>query len=159
MIQTRRCGSGGAPTPRIIRAADSGRAYHDARGEGWVVNHKKIQRLWRDEGLRVPRRRRRKRHGTSTTADAATADEPDRVWAADFQFDATRDGRPIKIIAELTRLAANRGTYRTVLRCDNGPESAWAAMAHWAHGHVGVHQPTTLPPVPTDERLSRLSPL
>jgi putative transposase len=184
MIQTRRCGSGGAPTPRIIRAADSGRAYHDARGEGWVVNHKKVQRLWRDEGLRVPRRRRRKRHGTSTTADAATADEPDRVWAADFQFDATRDGRPIKImsivdehtreclgglversitgedlIAELTRLAANRGTYRTVLRCDNGPESAWAAMAHWAHGHVGVHQPTTLPPVPTDERLSRLSPL
>ena len=32
------------------------RAYHDARGEGWVVNHKKIQRLWRDEGLRVPQR-------------------------------------------------------------------------------------------------------
>lgn len=30
------------------------RAYHDARAEGWVVNHKKIQRLWRDEGLRVP---------------------------------------------------------------------------------------------------------
>ncbi len=29
------------------------RAYHDARAEGWVVNHKKIQRLWRDEGLRV----------------------------------------------------------------------------------------------------------
>ena len=34
------------------------RAYHDARGEGWVVNHKKIQRLWREEGLRVPQRRR-----------------------------------------------------------------------------------------------------
>jgi hypothetical protein len=28
-------------------------AYHDARGEGWVVNHKKAQRLWREEGLRV----------------------------------------------------------------------------------------------------------
>ena len=26
-------------------------AYHDARGEGWQVNHKKIQRLWREEGL------------------------------------------------------------------------------------------------------------
>ena len=37
-------------------------AYHDARGEGWNVNHKKIQRLWREEGLRVPQRRRRKRH-------------------------------------------------------------------------------------------------
>jgi hypothetical protein len=43
------------------------------------------------------------------------------------------------LIAELTRLAANRGTYRTVLGCDNGPESACAAMAHWAHDHVGVH--------------------
>ncbi len=32
-------------------------AYHDARAEGWNVNHKKIQRLWRDEGLRVPQRR------------------------------------------------------------------------------------------------------
>ena len=30
------------------------RAYHDARADGWVVNHKKLQRLWRDEGLRVP---------------------------------------------------------------------------------------------------------
>jgi putative transposase len=28
-------------------------AYHDARADGWVVNHKKIQRLWREEGLRV----------------------------------------------------------------------------------------------------------
>ena len=33
-------------------------AYHDARAEGWIVNHKKIHRLWREEGLRVPQRRR-----------------------------------------------------------------------------------------------------
>ena len=44
------------------------RAYHDARAEGWAVNHKKVQRLWREEGLRVPQRRRRKRLGTSTAA-------------------------------------------------------------------------------------------
>lgn len=44
-------------------------ACHDARGEGWQVNHKKIQRLWREEGLRVPQKRRRKRLGTSTTPD------------------------------------------------------------------------------------------
>ena len=48
-------------------------AYHDARGEGWTVNHKKIQRLWREEGLRVPQRRRRKRVGTSTAPDTPTA--------------------------------------------------------------------------------------
>jgi len=30
------------------------RAYHDARAEGWTVNHKKLQRLWREERLRMP---------------------------------------------------------------------------------------------------------
>jgi transposase InsO family protein len=58
-------------------------AYHDARGEGWTVNHKKIQRLWREEGLRVPQRRRRKRTGTSTAPDRPKADAPNRVWAVD----------------------------------------------------------------------------
>ena len=56
------------------------RAYHDARGEGWVVNHKKVQRLWREEGLRVPQRRRRKRAGISTVS-SVTADAPNRVSA------------------------------------------------------------------------------
>jgi putative transposase len=68
-------------------------AYHDARGERWHVNHKRIQRLWREEEWRVPQRRRRKCHGTSTTIDTPTADAPNRVWAVDFQFDATTDGQ------------------------------------------------------------------
>src|SRR5215207_9746808 len=58
------------------------RAYHDARGEG----------------LRVPQRRRRKRVGAST-AETVTADAPNRVWAVDFQFDSTTDGRPVKIVS------------------------------------------------------------
>ena len=128
-------------------------AYHDARAEGWNVNHKKIQRLWREEGLRVPHRRRRKHTGTSTAPDRPKADAPNKVWAVDFQFDATTDGRPIKVVSivdghtreclgglvdrnitsddlidELDRLAALRG-YPAVLRCDNGPQLACAAMA------------------------------
>jgi putative transposase len=114
--------------------------------------------------LRVPQRRRRKRHGTSTTIDTPTADAPNRVWAVDFQFDATTDGRPIKIVSivdehtreclgglversitgetlitELDRLALQRGGYPAVLRCDNGPELACAAMTDWAGDHVGLH--------------------
>lgn len=73
-------------------------AYHDARGEGWEVNHKKLQRFWAYEGQRVPQRRRRKRAGTSTT-DITTAAAPDVLWAADFQFDSTTDGRTIKIVS------------------------------------------------------------
>jgi len=62
-------------------------AYHSARGEGWAVNHKKIQRLWQEEGLRVSGPRRRKRVGSSTI-DAPTATEANTVWAVDFQFNA-----------------------------------------------------------------------
>lgn len=138
-------------------------AYHDARAEGWAVNHKKLQRLWREEGLRVPQRRRRKRLGASTTTTLPGADAPNRVWAGDFQFDATTDGRPVKIasvvdehtreclgglvdrsitgddlIDEVDRLADLRG-YPVVLRCDDGPELACAAMADWAGERVGLH--------------------
>ncbi|QRO88605.1 IS3 family transposase [Kytococcus sedentarius] len=137
------------------------RAYHDARAEGWVVNHKKIQRLWRDEGLRVPQRRRRKRVGSSTV-DAPTADAPNVVWAADFQFDADEHGRPIKICsivdehtrecigglversitadrltAHLEDLVAARGA-PAVLRSDNGPEFISEAMADWAGTRTGL---------------------
>ena len=61
------------------------------------VNHKRLQRLWREEGLRVPQRRRRKRIGTSTTTHTLVADAPNRVWAVDVQFDATTDGRPVSL--------------------------------------------------------------
>jgi transposase InsO family protein len=125
------------------------------------VNHKKVQRLWREEGLRVPRQRRRKRRGASTV-EGVKADAPNVVWAVDFQFDVTNDGRAVKIvsivdehtreclgglversitaeklIAELDRLAAERG-YPRVLRCDNGPELACDAMRDWAGERVGL---------------------
>ncbi|UOE43169.1 IS3 family transposase [Agromyces larvae] len=137
------------------------RAYHDARAEGWVVNHKKIQRLWRVEGLRVPQRRRRKRVGSSTV-EAPAADAPNVVWAVDFQFDADEQGRPIKICsivdehtreciggltersitaerltAHLEDLVAVRGA-PAVLRSDNGPEFISDAMADWAGTRTGL---------------------
>ena len=136
-------------------------AYWDARADGWAANHKKVQRLWREEGLRVPQHRRRKRAGTSTVLQPV-ADVPNRVWAVDFQFDSTTDGRPVKIVSiidehtreclgglvdrsitgdrlidELDHLALQRG-YPAVLRCDNGPELACEAMADWATGRVGL---------------------
>jgi putative transposase len=54
-------------------------ARHDARGEDWAVNHKKIQRLWCEEGLGMPQRRRRKRLGTGTAPDRPRADASNRV--------------------------------------------------------------------------------
>src|SRR3954452_15643161 len=77
---------------------------------GHSVNRKRVQRLWREEGLRVPaRRRKRQRLGASTVpADRLRAERPDHVWAIDFQFDQTVNGRVLKllnVVDEFTREA------------------------------------------------------
>jgi hypothetical protein len=73
-------------------------AYHDARGEGRPVNHKKIHRLWREEGLRVAAaaaaQTPRYLHRTDSHRGAGN-----RVRTMDFPFDVTADGRPIKIVS------------------------------------------------------------
>jgi putative transposase len=133
------------------------RAHHHLRELGWEVNRKRVQRLWREEGLRVPqRRRKRRRLGESTVpAQRLRAERPKQVWAFDFQFDQTADGRVIKllnivdeftreavemlvecdinadkVVAVLERLVAQRGAPE-YLRCDNGPEMTAHALCDW----------------------------
>ena len=65
--------------------------------EGWACNRKRVQRLWRDEGLRLPAKARRRRRGRRTPGYVVGAC-PDQVWALDFLSDRTADGRPIKIL-------------------------------------------------------------
>ena len=67
------------------------------RREGWLCNRKRVQRLWRDEGLRLPARPRRRRRGPRMPGHLVAA-EPDQVWAIDFISDRTADGRPLKIL-------------------------------------------------------------
>jgi putative transposase len=132
------------------------RAAKAARRAGWMVNDKRIRRLWRDEGLRVPTRRRKKRlTGIGTQVGAMCPIRPDVLWALDFQFDVTADGRTIKllnvideftrecpaivvdrsidadkVVATLDRLALERGVPAYV-RFDNGPEFVAHAVADW----------------------------
>jgi transposase InsO family protein len=75
------------------------RAYVEARNDGWVVNHKKIQRLWGEEGLRVVVRRRRKRVGVADLPTITKASAPGDVWAIDFPFDKAMAGKPFKILS------------------------------------------------------------
>ena len=86
------------------------RAHARLLEEGFSLNRKRTQRLWREEGLRVPGRRcKRQRLGSSTVpADRLHAERPDAVWALDFQFDQTADGRILKllnVVDEYTREA------------------------------------------------------
>ena len=135
------------------------RAHHRLREEGWEVNRKRVQRLWREEGLRVPqRKRKRRRLGDSTVpAERLRSERPNHVWAFDFQFDQTADGRALKllnivdeftreslvtlversidadtVVATLERLVAARGAPE-LLRCDNGPEMTAHALRDWCH--------------------------
>jgi putative transposase len=132
------------------------RAAKAARNEGFRVNDKRVQRLWRDEGLKVPYRKRKKPlRGIGVHVGPMCPIAPNAIWALDFQFDTTKDGRTIKllnIVDEFTReaigivvdrsidadkvvstletLALRRGT-PAFIRSDNGPEFVAHAIDDW----------------------------
>lgn len=127
------------------------------RREGWVVNRKRVYRLWRKLGLKVPQRQKRRRRRPAVPAGASRlrADGPGHVWSYDFAWDQTLDGRPLKILAvydEGTRTClALRAERRMAawqvretleelmsqhgapvhLRSDNGPEFVEKALCQW----------------------------
>ena len=125
----------------------------DGRWSG--VNHKRIRRLWREEGLRRPVRTRKRRRVIPEQAERLRAERPNQVWVIDFQFDETADGRRLKlanIVEEHTREALAMRVGRTCtaddlievlagllavrgapqrLRMDNGPELIAWALRDW----------------------------
>jgi putative transposase len=125
--------------------------------EGWRVNRKRVHRLWRQQGLKVPRKQRKKRRlgSSANSCVRRPAEYRDHVWAWDFLHDRTRDGGPLKwftLVDEYTReclaLEVRRGmTARAVsavlaevvrqrgapahIRSDNGPEFIAQAIRAW----------------------------
>lgn len=127
------------------------------RDEGFKINRKRVYRLWRQEGLKVPGKRHKKRRlGTGANGIVAhRATHRDHVWAWDFVHDRTEDGRPLKwlsVVDEYTReclalevrrsfksrdvmdvlkeLFLIRGTPGHI-RSDNGPEFIAQAIVAW----------------------------
>lgn len=71
------------------------------RREGWMVNRKRVHRLWRTAQLQVPKRRRRRRHaGVSAVSAAAPtqATHPRHIWTYDFVHDACLNGTKLKVL-------------------------------------------------------------
>ncbi len=59
------------------------RAHHELCGQGWEINRKRTQRLWREEGLRVPpRARKRRRAADQPDRSQLRATRPDEVWTS-----------------------------------------------------------------------------
>ena len=115
------------------------------------------------------KRRKRQRRGESTVpGDRLRAQRPDHVWAFDFQFDVTEDGRAVKLLyvvdeftrealameAErridgdsvvdvLERIIAEQGRRPELVRCDNGPEmtsNALQGLVQVLPDRRGVHR-------------------
>ena len=73
------------------------------RWEGWKVNHKRVERLWRQEGLKVPSRQPKRRRlwlhdGSCVRLRAA---HKDHVWSYDFVHERTHDGRAFRLLTLL----------------------------------------------------------
>ena len=81
------------------------RAWAVLRGEGWAVNRKRVHRLWREAGLQVPQRVQKRRRLAGASGENSTVrlapERPGHVWAYDFVFDATEDGRALKVLTVL----------------------------------------------------------
>jgi putative transposase len=67
------------------------------RREGMVVNHKRVYRLYREEGL-SQRRRQRKRLTSEGHGPGELASSPDQVWSLDFMSDSLAPGRRLKLL-------------------------------------------------------------
>jgi len=129
------------------------------RQDGLLVNHKRVQRVWKEEGLMQPVKKGRKRATGGSVPLQAT--HVNHVWTYDFIHDRTEDGQPLRFLTvedEYTRegliVAAGRSmpADRVIevlkalfsthgapeyLRSDNGPELIASKLVEWL-GERGV---------------------
>lgn len=126
-------------------------------GHGW--NHKRVWRVYRQLGLNMRRRAKKRLPTRQPTALVAPA-QPNQSWSVDFMSDSLADGRRFRtfnIIDDynreglwievdtslpagrvkrvLDRLAQERGGYPEQIRCDNGSELIGYVLTEWAEQH------------------------
>jgi putative transposase len=127
------------------------------RTEGWHVNHKRVERIWRQEGLKVPIKqpKRRRLWFNDGSCIRLRPEHKDHVWSYDFVVDRTSNGKPLRmlnvideytreclairidrkitsndVVEELAELFITRGT-PTHIRSDNGPEFVADTVRSW----------------------------
>jgi len=125
--------------------------------EGWQVNHKRIYRLYREEGLTLKRRRPKRRKSAAARVAPAPPTEPNERWAMDFIHDTLAGGRTVRILSvmdvhtreclalvprrsfrgvDVAGILSDLGNERTFpkrISVDNGTEFTSKALDHWAY--------------------------
>jgi putative transposase len=143
------------------------------RREGWMVNHKRVCRLYREQGLQLRNKTPKRRVKAKLRSDRATAKAANDIWAMDFVHDQLFDGtkiRALTIVDVLSRVSpaigvrqSYRGThvvetlergaaefgYPKTIRVDNGPEFVSKELDLWAY-LKGVTLDFSRPGKPTD---------
>ena len=150
------------------------RIYVLLRREGWKVNHKRIYRLYKAEGLNLRTKRPRRRKAAANRMDRIVLTGPNQSWSMDFVSDALFDGRKFRaltvvdnhtreclaievaqsltgddVVRVLTNIANERRQYPPRTQADNGPEFVSLALDKWAYEN-GVTLDFSRPGKPTD---------
>ena len=143
---------------------------------GWKVNHKRVYRLYRLEGLMMRPKRPRRHVSACRRMVRATASYPNESWSMDFMSDALYDGQRFKlltlvdnftreslaievdwrlgghgVVATLMQVVEEKGLPKSV-RIDNGPEFTSKVLDQWAYLN-GVELDFIRPGKPTDNAL------
>lgn len=137
--------------------------------EGLVTNHKRTERIYREENMQIRRRKRKKRSNILRVARPA-ASKPNEVWSIDFVFDWVMTGRKLKCLTivddftkesvaifaahsisgqEVTRYLESIGRKPLRIRSDNGPEFISSAMFSWC-GDQGIEHELITPGKPNE---------
>ena len=155
-------------------AAGYRQLYVFLRREGWQVNHKRVYRLYREEGLSLKRQRRRRHRSATLRAERPVVTAPDQQWAMDFMHDTLAGGASVRVLTvidlhtrecvalqvartfggaavadALEAARRDRGGLPGRIRVDNGTEFTSKALDHWAYWN-GVQLDFSRPGKPVD---------
>jgi len=143
------------------------------RQKGIHINHKRTQRIYREQGLQLKNRRRRKKIAAVNRVAVEIPNKPQTLWAMDFIHDSIENGRKLKVLtvigpitnvsplihvdhsitgrklADFLELNCKGETHPKYLKCDNGPEFKSKELDRWCfENNIGII--FSRPGTPTD---------